>query len=75
MASKRRKYSGMPFPKTAYARIYPEDGGDDSTPFPEFWYEGGTGGMLTKNEPDWIATYRLVSVRKLVRVERVVKAR
>lgn len=74
---KRRKYTGHPFPKTAYARIQNQTGemDADSAPFAEFWSEDGPGGMLTMNEPAWVATYRLVSVRKLKRTVKVVRAR
>ena len=70
MSKRRRTYKGEPFPKTAYARMNDSSDG----PTAEYWDEDGPGGMLSMDEPEWVATYRLVSVRRLKRTVKVVRA-
>jgi hypothetical protein len=69
---KRQPYKGEPFAKVVYARKI--DDGDDGL-MSEFWDSDGPGGMLDMDAPTWVATYRLVGVRKIKRTVKVVRAR
>jgi hypothetical protein len=71
MAKRRRKYTGKPFPTTAYARMTDDGEGEQMV---EFWEAGNIGDFLNMNEPTWVATYKRVSVRRLKRTVKVVKA-
>lgn len=68
----KRTYTGEPFPKAAYAEM--ELGVGDDIDFPSF-YDGELEDILAVDaEPKWVATYKLVSVRKVKRVSRIVAA-
>lgn len=58
-----RRYKGDPFPSRAYAVRHENT---DEPAYSEYWDCAGIGGMNRLDGPaQWVATYKLISVRRV----------